>query len=79
MVALLEEMKDLRGIASFEGCKTEVRYSTCIRQGSVEAPILWEKLAKYVLRKVEEQKKRRGWSVWFGGEHDRKLRLSGLM
>ena len=43
---LLEEMKDQEGKASFESCETE--FSRCIRQGSVEAPILGMKLARYI-------------------------------
>ena len=48
-------------------------------QGSVEPPILWKRFAKYVLRKVEEQCKWRGWSIWFRGERDHECRISGLM
>ena len=36
--AMLAEMQDVRGSASFEKSETEFRYSRCIRQGSVEAP-----------------------------------------
>ena len=38
IAALLEEMKDLKGKASFESCETKFRYSRCIRHGIVEAP-----------------------------------------
>ena len=37
--ALLEEMKDVRSSACFENSETEFRYSRCIRQTSVEAPV----------------------------------------
>ena len=39
--ALLAEMQDVRGSASFENCGTEFQYFRCIRQGGVEAPVLW--------------------------------------
>ena len=44
--ALLAEMQDVRGSASFENSETEFRYSQCIRQGGVEAPVLWGRVAK---------------------------------
>ena len=37
--ALLAEMEDVRGFACFENSETEFRYSRCIRQGGVEAPV----------------------------------------
>ena len=49
------KMQDVRGSASFENCETEFRYSRCIRQGGVEALVLWGRVAKYVLRKAEEK------------------------
>ena len=43
---MLEEMKELKVVASFESCETEFRYSSCTRQGRVEAPRLYMRLAK---------------------------------
>ena len=40
VAALWEEMKDVRSSACFENSETEFRYSRCIRQRSVEAPVL---------------------------------------
>ena len=40
VAALREEMKDVRSSACFENSETEFRCSRCIRQGSVEAPVL---------------------------------------
>ena len=51
VAAILAEMQDLKGSASFENCETEFRYSKCIRQGGVEAPVLWGRIAKFVLWK----------------------------
>ena len=42
----------LQGSACFENCETEFRYSKCIRQGGAEAPVLWVRVAKYVLRRA---------------------------
>ena len=39
--ALLAEMQDVQGSACFENCETTFRYSRCIRQGEVEASVLW--------------------------------------
>ena len=41
VAALLAEMQDVQGSACFENCEPEFRYSKCIRQGGVEAPVLW--------------------------------------
>ena len=53
--ALLAEMQDVRGSACFENSKTEFRYSRCIRQGCVEAPVPWGRVAQNVLWKAEEK------------------------
>ena len=41
VAALLAEMQDMKGSACFENCEIEFRYAKCIRQGGVEAPVLW--------------------------------------
>ena len=68
VAALLAEMQDVQGSACFENCETEFRYSKCIRQGGVEAPVLWVRVAKYVLWKGEERWKARrmGIVIWEG-------------
>ena len=68
-----------RGSASFESCETQFLYSRCIRQGGVEAPILWERTAKYVLWKSEEKWSAKGWGLLFGGQHDIEYKLRGMM
>ena len=40
-VTLLVEMQDVWGSACFQISETEFRYSRCIRQGGVEALVLW--------------------------------------
>ena len=37
--ALPAEMQDVRGSAYFENCETEFKYSRCIRQVDVDAPL----------------------------------------
>ena len=63
--ALLAEMQDVRGSASFENSETEFRYSRCIRQGGVEAPVLWWRA--------------KGWGFSFGGQYDNEYTLRGMM
>ena len=72
-------MQDVRGSASFENSETEFRYSRCIRQGGVEAPVLWGRVAKYVLWKAEEKWNAEGWGLSFGEEHDSEYTLRGMM
>ena len=79
VAALLEEMKDIRGSACFKNCVAEFRYSGCIRQGSVEALVLWRKIAKCVLWRGEEKWKARRWGLWFGGEDDDQHRFGCMM
>ena len=65
VAALLAEMQDVKGSACFENCEAEFRCSKCSRQGGVEAPVLWRRVAKYVLWKAEERWKAREWScLW---------------
>ena len=77
--APLAEMRDVRESASFENSETEVRYSRCIRQGGVEAPVLWGRVAKDVLWKAEKKWKIKGWELPFGGQHDNDFVLRGMM
>ena len=65
VAALLAKMQDVNGSAYFETCETEFRYSKCIRQGGMEAPVLGGRVAKYVLWKAEEKFK----DSWWGGCH----------
>ena len=76
--ALLAEMQDVRGSASFENCETEFLHSRCIRQGGV-APVLWGRIAKNVLSTAEEMWRARGWGLSFGGQHDNEYTLRGMM
>ena len=46
VAALLAEMQDVQGSACLEDCQTEFRYSRCIRQGGVEAPVLWGRVGQ---------------------------------
>ena len=77
--ALLAEMQDVRGSASFENCETEFRCSRCIRQGGVEAPVLWGRIAKQVLWKAEEKWRVFGLGSSFGRQHDKEFTFRGMM
>ena len=74
VAALLAEMQDVQGSACFENCDTEFGGSRCIRQGGVEAPVLWGRVAKYVPWKPEEK-----WKARFGGENDNEYVLQGMV
>ena len=50
-----------------------------IRQGDVEAPVLWGRVAKYVLWRAEEKWKAKGWKLPFGGHHDNEYVMRGMM
>ena len=69
--ALLAEMQDVRGSACFGNSETELRYSRCIRQGGLEAAVLWGRVAKYVLWKAEAK----GWEL----STDNEYLLRGMM
>ena len=60
-------------------CETEFRHPRCIHQCGVEAPVLWGRIAKYVLWKVEERWKIKGCCAMFGGEGDDEYLFIGLM
>ena len=77
--ALLADMQDVRGSASFVNCVTEIWYSRCIRQGGVEDPVLWGRIAKYVLSKAEEKWRAKGWGLSFERQHDNENTLRGMM
>ena len=77
--ALLTEMQDVRGSPSFENSETEFRYSRSIRQGGVEAPMMWGRVAKCVLCKAEEKWRAKGSRLSCGGQHDNDYTLRGMM
>ena len=52
--ALLREMSGLVGQAMFECVESKISFNRCLRQGSVEAPRLWQKMATQLLANVEE-------------------------
>ena len=52
--ALLREMADLEGHAMFESVESQFLFDRFLRQGSVEAPRLWLKMAMQILANVEE-------------------------
>ena len=62
IAALLREMSGLSGKAIFECVESSFAFNRCLRQGSVEARILWQKIATHVWANVEEEwmKRRNG-------------------
>ena len=54
IAALLREMSGLEGQAMFECVESSFVSNRCLRQGSVEAPRLWQKMATQILANVEE-------------------------
>ena len=54
IAALLREMSELSGTASFESVESRFSFR-CLRQGSVEAPRLLQKMASQILANVEEE------------------------
>ena len=55
-------MSELSGTAFFESVESRFSFNRCLRQGSVEAPRLWQKMASQILANEEEEwmKKRKG-------------------
>ena len=45
----------LSGKATFECVESSFSFNRCLRQGSVEAPRLWQKMATQILANVEEE------------------------
>ena len=75
IAALLREMSGLSGKAIFECVECRFAFNRCLRQGSVEVPRLWQKMATQILANVEEEwmKQRKGVLMDIeqegGGEH----------
>ena len=65
VAALMEEMSRVRGSACFENCETEFWYSKCVRQGRVEALVLWETCL--YIASVEGEGQEVGAVVWRRG------------
>ena len=55
IAALLREMSGLSGKATFECLESSFAVNRCFRQGSVEAPCLWQKMTTQILANVEEE------------------------
>ena len=55
IAALLREMSGLSGTAMFELVESSFVFNRCLRQGSMEAPRLWQKMATQILANMEEE------------------------
>ena len=51
---LIREMSGLEGKAMFECVVSDFVFNRCLRQGSVEAPRLWQKMAIQIWASVED-------------------------
>ena len=62
IATLLREMSGLSSKAMFGRVESSFALNRCLRQGSVEAPRLWQKMATQILANVEEEwmKQRKG-------------------
>ena len=75
IVAISREMSGLSGKAMFECVESSFAFNRRLRQGSVEAPRLWQKMATQILANVEEEwmKQRKGFLMDIeeegGGDH----------
>ena len=52
---LLREMSGLQGRATFKEDDTSFEFNRCLRQGSIEAPKLWQMMATQILSEVEKR------------------------
>ena len=70
VAVLLREMLGLSGKAMFECVESNFAFNRCLRQGSVEAPRLLQKMATQILADVEEEwmNKRKGVLMDVDGE-----------
>ena len=62
--ALLREMSELQGKATFEGADTSFDFNRCLRQGSTEASKLWQMMAMQIFSVVEERWKEKRVSLF---------------
>ena len=75
----------MKGSAWFENCETEFRYSKCIRQGGVEAPVLWGRWPSTCFGKLKKDGKPEdgdchlGGGGGGGGESDNEYVLRSMM
>ena len=56
----LREMAGLEGRTTFENVECTFPFTGCVRQGSVQTPPLWLKMAMQILWNVEEDGKKTG-------------------
>ena len=75
IAALLREMSGLDDEAMFECVESSSAFNRCLRQESVEARPLWQKMATKLLANVEEEwvRKRMGVLLDFEGEKAHQL------
>ena len=73
IAALLREMSGLEGESMFECVESSFTFNPCLRQGSVEAPRLWQMMAAQILASVESGH-RKTWASCFTSKKRRRIR-----
>ena len=59
IAAILREVSGLDGKAMFDCVESSFTFNRCLRQGSVEAPRLWQMIAAQLLASAEEKWKQK--------------------
>ena len=79
IAALLREMSGLEGKAMFEYVESSFAFNRCFRQGSVEVPSLWQKMATQLLANVEETWTRKRMGILLDLEGLKKHQICSFM
>ena len=81
IAALSREMSGMSGKSMFEWVESSFAFNRCSRQGSVEAPRMWQKMATHILANVEEEwmKQRRVVLMEVDGEGGGEHQISSFM
>ena len=77
--ALLREMSGLSGKATLECVESNFSFNRCLRQGSVEAPCLWQKMATQASANVEEEWMTKRKSILLDMEGERAHQICSFM
>ena len=77
--AFLRDMSGLEGQATIECVESKFSFSGCLRQGSVEAPGLWQKMATQLLANEEENWVRNRMGVHLDLEGQRAHQICSFM
>ena len=79
IAAFLREMSGLEGNAMFECVESSFIFNRCLRQGSMEAPRLWQKMVTLILAKVVEERMRKRSGILLDIEGERVHQICSFM